>query len=152
MGDGNRANESYYIALMRGDPITVKRRGKNAFRPLLGICPALPPMALAHVQGFDRVWHTGHVPSSLLPQGSRHYSAALKWDPCRPWGCDLKLWTTLCRTHCCFALALTLPLHSEIWVIRQQKAHISNMNTKKCWCGQSKGINSDVHAEQCYVT
>lgn len=69
----NRAGERYYILLMRGDPITAWE-GVKCIHPLVGICPALPPMALACVPGFDGVWHTGHVPSSLLPPGSRDYS------------------------------------------------------------------------------
>ncbi len=70
--DGKRAGERYHIVLMRGDPVTVSE-GVKCICPLMGICPALPPMALACVHGFDGVWHTGHIPSSLWPPGSRDY-------------------------------------------------------------------------------
>lgn len=114
--NGTRAREVYYIAQMRGDPVTVGE-GANCIHPLLGICPVLPLMALAYELSFDGVWNTDHVPSSLLSPGRGDSSTQVRPPTLRY---DWKHWTTRCRTHHWFALALTplseyRNLHETCW-------------------------------------
>lgn len=71
------AERHCYIAVTRGDPITMWR-GVKCIHPLLGICRVLPPMASACFRGFNHVWNDGHVPSFLWPPRSRNHSTQVR--------------------------------------------------------------------------